>query len=257
MTQHNEKEQKNQMKRKEGNEWAVSEGSTLLSFHLYSFGLFFISFLRFVVGLFPFVLLVHFITSDWKERVNEMKQENKEEKMTNEKSQILSSSSFPFAHFMLPLHFVPFHYKWAKWKEKRNLVLFPSFSFPFISIKNKWSACFNWMKGKGRKEKLSGKEVCVVCSSCSLLFGSCFHYNRIKEEQGNKRTHRINHKIVNKWMKWSEKNKGKKKKGQWNEHEARLSLLHFALFASFIPLCAVGFFLSLGLIRASFLYPYN
>ena len=100
MTQHNEKEQKNQMKRKEGNEWAVSEGSTLLSFHLYSFGLFFISFLRFVVGLFPFVLLVHFITSDWKERVNEMKQENKEEKMTNEKSQILSSSSFPFAHFM-------------------------------------------------------------------------------------------------------------------------------------------------------------
>ena len=24
------------------------------------------------------------------------------------------------------------------------------------------------------------------------------HYNRIKEEQGNKRTHRINHKIVNK-----------------------------------------------------------
>ena len=156
---------------------------TLYSFHSF-FGLFFISFLRFVVGLFPFVLLVHFITSDWKERVNEMKQENKEEKMTNEKSQILSSSSFPFAHFMLPLHFVPFHYKWAKWKEKRNLVLFPSFSFPFISIKNKWSACFNWMKGKGRKEKLSGKEVCVVCSSCSLLFGSCFLFTAL---QPNKR----------------------------------------------------------------------
>ena len=122
-------------------EW--NEGSTLLcSFHSHLLPFHFnavdYEFVNLVHFLFPFLSLIHFITSEWgtNERVNEKEWEKKEESETNqkEKSQIpllFLSLLFYSVNFSLAFHFIE--------KERRREREIKNKTTQFINFISFWS----------------------------------------------------------------------------------------------------------------------